>query len=539
MNMLQLYITKSFEGYKVMFNINPSEEVSRHIRELRKVVEKVKYDASEKNIFYYVTNIATGTFVTIIRTIPVNPVDHLAAWIYIPNEIIIDAATLQRVVGVTTRKVSGDRVTTDDVATLRELFGTEYLTDSDAPAITASKAGGLPAWRAYNGETGVSLTDLFGPGLFQVPYLDYSGVLFVDADLGVKVEADDLTGLPIEAPATILPVARTPEQFVAHVFGHPLEVPVRANLNANLTVVWKHQGFEDVVNQEVITKSEFKPAIPDTSASRKAITTASFQIASQTGHVPIDDCTITVNGIEITDEPHTFTTAELVGATVSITSEGYAPYSAKMDLAASTRALIRIQERTKVYCFEMPLKRSDLGAPVRFKLFTKKNVKESPLEGYTLQDDIVEGESRTNHLVYTGSAMSWTNKAVYVGIGLFAGVILGWISGCGGGATAPARVDDSVITVEQSAEVVEEAQTAVPEVQTAQPTKTEEAPAAAQQKTQTQPRETAYVMYTVKQGDSLFKIAKQFQVPVDEIKAANDMTNDNIAAGATLKIPKK
>lgn len=535
MNKLQLYITKSFDGYKVLFNINPSEEVTRHVRELRKIVGKIKYDASEKNIFYYVTNIASGTFVTIIRTIPVNAVDHLAAWIYIPNELVIDAQTLERVVNITTRKVSGDRVTTEDVAALRELFSAEYLTDPESPAMTASKTNALPAWRAYNGETGVKLVDLFGRGLFQVPYLDYSGVLFVDADLGIEVNADDLTKLPIEGPATILPVARTPEQFTAHVFGRALDCPVRATLNTNLTVVWKHPGFEDVVNQEVITKAEFKPSIPDTSNSRKAITTSSFQIAAQTGQVPLDDCTITVNGVEITDEPHLFNTAELETAMVSITCDGYAPYSAKMDLASSTRALIRIQERTKVYCFEMPVKRADLGAPVRFKLYSKKPVKDSPLEGYSLQDDIVEGESRTNHLSYTGSTMSWTNKAIYVGIGLFAGLILGWITGCGGGNTAPSRVDEPQ-EVEITEEIIDEL---VEEPKAATPAATPAPAASAQKQEQTQEQPKKSTIHVVKKGDILSTIARKYNTSVEAIKKANNLQSDNLSIDTELIIPQE
>lgn len=452
MNKLQLYITKSFDGYKVLFNINPSEEITRHIREIRDIVNKVKYDPTEKNIFYFVTTVGTGTFVTIIRTIPTAPVDHLAAWIYIPNELVIDGETLERVVNTTTRKVSGDRVTTDDVAILRELFSTEYMTDAGAPAMTASKNGNELAWRKYNGDTGMKLKDLFGAGLFQLSYLDYAGVVFVDGDLGLEVEGADLTGLPIAGPAVILPPKRTPENFVAHVFGRALECPVRGSLGANIAVVWKHPGFEEVVKQEVINEGEFLPTMPDTSESRKAVTTASFQIMAQSGHVILEDCSITVNGDEITSNPRLYTTAQLSGATVVINCEGYAPYSAKMDLASSTRALIRLQERTKVYCFEMPVKSASLGAPVRFKLYTKKVVKSSPLEGYSAHDEIQEGETRTNHLTYTGGSVSTVNKVIYIVIGLVVGLLIGWISSCGGGKTAPTRVD-SLATEQEAAEV--------------------------------------------------------------------------------------
>ena len=454
MNKLQLYITKSFGNYQGLIKVNPSEEVSRYICELRNIVEKVSYDSTEKNIFYYVTNISTGTFVTIIRTIPTEPVDHLAAWIYIPNELIIEGSTLERIINVTTRKVSGDRVTTDDVANLRELFATEYMTDVDAPLMTASNQNGELAWRRYNGESGMTLTTLLGPGLFQLPYLDYCGVLFVDEELGLTVEGADLTDMPIAGPAVILPVERTPENFVAYVFGRSLIKPVRATLDTNLAIVWKHPGFEDVVSEEVIDKGEFSPTLPDTSESRKAITKGSFQITSHAGAVPMDDCNITVNGHEITDEPRLFTTAELSGAMVAITCEGYAPYSAKMDLASSTRALAKLQERTKIYCFEMPVKSTELGAPVRFKIYTKKVLTESPLEGYVAQDDIMEGEARTNHLAYSGANAGLITKAIYAGIGLVVGLLLAWLCNCGGkgSASKDASGQDSVPKTEQTSQ---------------------------------------------------------------------------------------
>lgn len=38
-------------------------------------------------------------------------------------------------------------------------------------------------------------------------------------------------------------------------------------------------------------------------------------------------------------------------------------------------------------------------------------------------------------------------------------------------------------------------------------------------------------------GDSLWKISKQYNVPIDSIKAANNMTNDTVMLGKKLIIP--
>lgn len=47
------------------------------------------------------------------------------------------------------------------------------------------------------------------------------------------------------------------------------------------------------------------------------------------------------------------------------------------------------------------------------------------------------------------------------------------------------------------------------------------------------------VTHTIKSGENLTVVAKKYGVSVDEIKKANGMTNDNLRAGASLKIPTK
>lgn len=53
----------------------------------------------------------------------------------------------------------------------------------------------------------------------------------------------------------------------------------------------------------------------------------------------------------------------------------------------------------------------------------------------------------------------------------------------------------------------------------------------------TPPVNLSYTTYTVKKGDSLYKIAKEFNTSVDAIKNANNLTNTNLSIGQILKIP--
>ncbi len=49
--------------------------------------------------------------------------------------------------------------------------------------------------------------------------------------------------------------------------------------------------------------------------------------------------------------------------------------------------------------------------------------------------------------------------------------------------------------------------------------------------------EKKYIDYTVKDGDSLYSLAQEYNVPIDEIKLINDLTTNVIFVGQKLKIP--
>lgn len=478
MNKLQLYITRSGSGFKSLFNHNPNEDVRRCVFDLRQALSLVSYDVEEKNIFYMLSTAADGIFFTILRTIPPHPGHHLAAWIYIPNGLQISDVDLEAIVRLTTRKVSSAEVSQADVAALREAFNVEYPTVKNAPALTAGEGPGF-AWRRYGGDTGLSILDFCGRGLFQQCYIPYAGVMLVDADLNCEVLAPDLTDVPLGNEAMILPPEKSGEGFEAHVFGRALDRPLRGTLDAPLQVVWKRPGFQEVTVDEIVDSPEFTPQVVSTVDSHKMITTASFLITSQGTHEPLEDCSIRVNGREITDEGREFTPEELRKASVLVSCEGYFPFSGTMDLASTTRALIQMKERRKIYRFELPVISSELGAPVKFEIHSKKPLEESPLEGYVLLDDIQEGPTRTNHLGFVGRGASLTQKLLYGAIGLVVGVLLTWLLGmCSRteeSTLAPAADPDTVVdtNVEVPAPVTEAEITRKPEPAAAAPAQKE------------------------------------------------------------------
>lgn len=443
MNKLQLYIYKSLRGFKSVRNINPSENVQRHILDVRRALELLDYNPAEKYLFYMVSYIDEGSFFTILRTIPSEPLDHLSTTIFVPRGLLITPEEMEAVVRRTTRMVSNPAVSADDLAELHKTFSREYPVDREAPATVASE-GRRYAWCLYGGETGRALRDFFGDKLYQPGYLPYAGVLLVDADLGVTGSANDLTDMPLATTVPVLPPESTPEGFTPHIYHHTFDRPFLVPLGGDVQIVWHRAGFEDRV-QDVHISAPDQVIVPaSTAESRKAISPASFFITSQASKSPVPDPIITVNGVEI-NEARYFTQADLKNAEVVIRCAGFFPFKGNLDLAATTQALIQLQEQRKIYRFELPVKTSELGAPIRFEIHTKRELEDSPVEGYALLDEMYEGSNRINHLQYTGSTPGSSRRMMI--IVAVAALALGWLGGwlcTRPGHPAPAEAADTL-----------------------------------------------------------------------------------------------
>ncbi len=479
MNKLQLYIYKSLRGFRSVRNINPSENVQRHILDVRRALELLDYNTAEKYLFYMVSYIDEGSFFTILRTIPSEPLDHLSTTIFVPRGLRITPDEMEAVVRRVTRMVSNPSVSTEELAELHATFAKEYPFDREAPMSVASE-GRRYAWRLYGGDTGCSLRDFFGAALYQPGYLPYAGVLLVDADLGVTGSDNDLTDMPLARTVAVLPPEATPEGFVPHIYHHLFDRPFLAPLDGDVDIVWRRPGFEDRTQRVHVDRADQVIEPASTAESRKAISPASFFITSQASKSVVPDPIITVNGVEI-NEARYFTQADLKNAEVVIRSNGFFPFRGHLDLASTTQALIQLQEHRKVYRFELPVKTSELGSPIRFEIHTKRELDDSPLEGYALLDDMREGTTRINHLQYIGSTPGASRRMTVVLA--VAALLLGWLLGwfCTRTSASSAGPEPVVTAAEAAVTAAKTNTTAAkasePQKQTAV---TEQAPAAEQ-----------------------------------------------------------
>lgn len=536
-----------------MRNINPSENVQRHIRDVRSALEKINYDQSEKYLFYLLSYIDEGTFFTILRTIPGQAYDHLATTIYVPSGLGISREQMAEIVKHTTRTISNPAVSADDLNALHEIFAREYPLNPEQGMCVASE-GREYAFANYGDDSGRRLEDFFGAALYQPEFLKYAGVLLIDELLGVSCAAEDINGLELSHTVRLLPPNSSPDGFTPHIYHHKFNRPFMVPLGGEVEIIWRRTGFEDRRQRLSVERDGQRVDAPSISDAKKAITPSSFFITSHASKTPVEGAVIVVNGLEIKGQVN-FTLAELKNAEVNITAAGYFPFHATLDLAATTQALVQLAEQRKVYRFELPVKSSELGAPIHFELHTKRDIAESPIEGYSLrEDDIKEGQGRVNYLDYTGATTGFSMKwLALTGVGaLIVGFLLGWL--CMG--SSPEKAPQDELLIHAAEEVVapvenktdqpkEIAKEAVKEPETAQkePEKAVESPKPEEEKVKSvekeQPKAQQFTIYKVKSGDNLSKLSKKFKVSIDAIKEANGLTGDGISAGQELKIPKK
>lgn len=451
MNKLQLYINRSGADYKNIFNLNPDEDIRRSIADVRRALQIPDYDLEEKNTFYYVRYIETGTLIGVISTIIGHKADHVAAWIFVPADLRIEAEQLLEVVRFVTVKISGSSISADDLAEMRAVFSTEYLSAPDAPGIV-SNHGDDYAFRYYGGDTDRELIDLLGVYLYQSAYLPFAGVLLVDASLGINCTGTDLTDIPLQQMVEMLPPEEHPDGFKPYLFGRHFDRTMYVPMHEQVDIVWKRPGFQDMVQQVTVDSIGIRPECASAGESKKRITPKSFAVTSLSTRRNISSqCQIFVNGIDITDGCY-FTHAELVNAELTVICDGYETYQARTNLAQSSQTIIQLRERGKVYNFEISAKSSDIAGMIHFTIHTSGELTDSPIDGYEPADDIQEGPSRSNHLVYDGGNQ---RKSLMINIvwgiaGAIIGALMAFLCTCSGSDSAETTDNDTIAAVSAS-----------------------------------------------------------------------------------------
>lgn len=436
MAQVQLYFSKSYHGYSSIGNINPSEDVARHVRDFAPALEILQYDATSPQIFYLISYIEEGLLLTLLRPLSGPLGAHCAATLFLPHGLQLSVENLTGMLDAVSRELDNpEGPGTDAMADLRKLLSQDYAIDDALPHFTPS-SGHSYAYARLGG-TFPTLEDYAGERFYQPDFADFAGVVLVDAvgKARGREHSRDLSG-PLKKMLTMLPPKASHEGFVPNVGHAPFKRPIMVAKGSSIDIVWRRSGFESVV-QHLTVDADGTTAPPcDTSKARKILTPASFYVSEQGSRNVIKEYTVTVNGTPI-EGTTPFTFDKLRHAEVEVSAPGYFTYSGKLDLASTAQALVQLRKLHKSYRFDMPLVTPEPLEPLRLYVKTLKPLTSCPIEGYAISGGELTEGGAVNHLVYKGSAgKRHTRNLLLVAAGaLVAGLLLGAL--IFGGDTAP------------------------------------------------------------------------------------------------------
>lgn len=448
MAQIQLYLAKTQGTHKGLVNINPSEEVARHIHDFGAALDILRYDASRPQMFYLISYVDDGLLLTLLRPIEGEEHDHYAATLFFAHGLAINREQLASVLDSVRKAIEpGTDPDADVVAELRRLLAPDYDTEEHT-AFFAPSAGAAYAY-AYYGAPAPEWADYVDHSFYQPEYPKYAGVVLVDTLSGVKGRdgSRNLTA-PLTDMCLVYPPKPTREGFMPYLGHSAFRRPILAAKGSTLDIFWRRSGFETVSQRIDVDACTERTPSADTGAARKIITPSSFYVAEQGSRRPIATFSATVNG-RIIEGPTPFAYRELTSAQVEITADGYEPFNARLDLATTAQPLVQMRRMDNAYFFELPIVADVPCEPVKFCVTSKKPLRSCPFEGYsTASGSLTEGSDKPNTLIYIGG--SGRRLKLIFAASVAAALLLGIVIGClfGGGTkkekTAPVVVEEVV-----------------------------------------------------------------------------------------------
>lgn len=447
---LQAYIYRSRNGYENLVNINPSEDVRRHICDFRPAIEPIVYDAGVRNVFYLASVVEGGLLFTVLSTLPGVKDDHVATSIFVPDGAKISLDEWRGILGTVESATASDKISEKDLSALRAIFSREYTAAVNPPRRVPA-AGRKFAYTFFDAPSSPSFADFFARGFYRPEYAAYSGVVLVDGNTGAVPTVRNITQATLPVLVALNPPAHTPQGFEPYIYHCRFTGPFLVPENEEVELLWRRQGFESISQRILITGKDQKIDLPDTSQARKVVSPGTFFVTAQGTQRSLGRFTVKINGTEI-DGPVPFRHRDLHHAKVEITSPGYFDFTGDFDLTSVSRVPVHMKPLHKTYRFELPLHTPEPVEAVRVYINTKKPLSRCPIEGYSvIGDSILEGAGVSNKLVYIGGrghhrVMRMLASGV---IGIIVGVIIGFFAFHAGNATPAAEEPELIEALEE------------------------------------------------------------------------------------------
>lgn len=401
MNKLQLYITLAQDDFRSMVEINPDSYVQSWVTDLRPILRQVAYPTASKAIFYLLKYIDSGVFITVVRTIPKQPLHHVAAWIFIPYSLRVSNANVWNAVQFITQKISNSEVRPKDIDEMSSLLGHAYEEDLQAPSFPAS-SGLNVAYRYYGARVDVSLSDLLGRYRYQTAYLPFAAVWIIDENITNDISGTNLSSAPLEDMAVLFP-PETPnaDGYKPYIYDEVFDMAYYVPMGRNIDITWRKADDADLKQTIYVSQPEMRA--PDLNLQRHAMAPPS------------------------PSAPEHQTPAQ---SAPPVTSHQ----------GASAQDSSDVPSRKKTYHFQIPAKSASIGTVIEFEITTNNELDGSPIDGYEPTAEVQEGAGRSNHLLYKADNIRQKiiNNSLYALGGFVVGILVALISTCDRSRPEPA-----------------------------------------------------------------------------------------------------
>ena len=314
--------------------------------------------------------------------------DHVASWFYFPREADVPAPHMRQLIQIVDAEVMTGGLINEQ--RLNDVFLNDFPNRPVLPVYANSNQSAGYAVRYYGRGTDYSLEDLLGHDIYQPEYAKYKAIFLIDKASGLTCRgAVDLTSRRLARTVTVMPPQGDSFGFSPFLDNKPFVEPMMAYQGTTLQLVWRKNGFKDVV-KPVTLKSDpqLLPGIQE-SEMRWIVPYAHFNVIDENGR-SIPNCNITIFGKPLTpDSLADVPFAELKrGVRVKVTKEGYAEKVVDYQGAPID---VNMEKLTQRYVFLFP-------EGEKVTLSGNKTFIESPFKGYTANQNNSVSASGQNRL---------------------------------------------------------------------------------------------------------------------------------------------
>ena len=422
---LGLVIKITNGGVAEAMSINKDESWTRYIpNDVRLEINVLEnYDGTEKTVYLAKFLGAAGYLIALVKSAPKGSTnwrnwDNTTAWIHVPATCDISNTEIVSVLQNVETAISASKGI--DTEILNQVFNIDYNVNDvllSAAGTIVSKNNADYAVRYYNKD--YTLKELLGISIAQQEYSNYKGIYFIDANDGITSSCKELNFEPKKICS--FPPVKSIDGFTACVLLQGNYVPYNKSIEVpegtKITIHWVKNGYSPIIksfvaqdNDSYLRSLAIRPNEYYIIVSRNA-----FRVSSSNGS-PISNFDIRINNkLMDGDSMEVSEAAFKQGVRLSVHARDYSEFR-ETNVHLQPNMNIRLQKRVYHYEFAIPTHvgkhRLDDALVI---IETHHRLTESPIEGYTSDDQISEGEGHVNRIFYKNGLLF---KLKYIGIGV-------------------------------------------------------------------------------------------------------------------------